>query len=384
MSTDTNARWACVVVAAGRGARFSGAVPKQFADLAGRPVVDWSLGTFLRLDSLREIVVVLPPAGGVPLWAPPADPRIAVVDGGERRQDSVLAGLRALGPGITHVLVHDAARPLAGRGVISRVMEASERSGAAAPVLPLRDTLKESSGGLLRSTVSREGLLAVQTPQGFLLASLRASLEAASGDLPDECSALEAAGLPVEAVEGDPFAVKLTDPRDMPFLEGLAGATRTGTGIDFHPFSPDRPLRLCGLDLEPCGGLLGHSDGDVALHAVADSLLAACRIGDIGTLFPPDDPALAGADSSRLLAEVVSRVSVAGWEILQVDLTLVGERPRVSPVRDRMIARLSEILDVPPDRVWIKGTTTNTLGDLGKGRGLGAVSVAVLRRRPGC
>lgn len=380
MSTDAAPRWACVVVAAGKGSRFSSGRPKQFEDLGGRPVIDWSLGTFLGIDSILEIAVVVPPGGAGSWWAPPPNPRIRLVPGGDRRQDSVLSGLRALSPGTTHVLVHDAARPLAGVAVILRVMEAALRTGAAAPVLPVRDTLKKSVEGRIASTVSRTDLLAVQTPQGFLLGPLVEALETAGTDLADECAALEAKGIPVEAVEGDPFAVKLTDPSDRTVLEALAGGTRTGIGIDFHPFAGGRPLRVCGLDLEGAGGLLGHSDGDVALHAVADSLLSAGRLGDIGALFPPDDPAWAGADSSMLLADVASRVGAAGWEILQVDLTLIGERPRISPLRDRMIGRLAGILCIPEVRVWVKGTTTNSLGDLGKGMGLAALSLAVLRR----
>jgi 2-C-methyl-D-erythritol 4-phosphate cytidylyltransferase/2-C-methyl-D-erythritol 2,4-cyclodiphosphate synthase len=380
MSTDTGIRWGCVIVAAGAGTRFPGPRPKQFSDLGGRPVLDWSLGTFLGIGRMERIAVVVPPSGSGG-WQPPPDPRVSTAPGGARRQDSVLAGLLALGSGITHVLVHDAARPLVGRQVILRVMEAAEESGAAAPLLPVRDTLKKETGGFIAGTVSREGLWAVQTPQGFRLEILVAALESAESDMSDECSAVEASGAPIAAVEGDPFAVKLTDPSDMPLLEALAGDTRTGTGIDFHPFSKGRPLRVCGLELAPDDGLLGHSDGDVALHAVADALLSACRLGDIGTLFPPTDPGLAGADSSALLGEVAARVASAGWVILQVDLTLIGERPRVAPERQRMMGRLAGILDIPETAVWVKGTTTNTLGEIGKGKGLAAFSTAVVRRR---
>jgi len=379
-SSEGHSRWGCVIVAAGTGSRFRGDAPKQFADLGGRPVLDWSLGTFLGTGRIEQITVVLPRDGGFG-WAPPADARVRTARGGDRRQDSVLSGIRSLDGGLTHALVHDAARPLVGRPVVLRVMDAAERSGAAAPVVPMRDTLKRVVGGRITATVPREGLGAVQTPQGFRIDLLGQALSDSHDTLPDECAALEAAGFPVEAVEGDPFAMKLTDPPDMPVLEALAGRSRFGTGIDFHRFTPGRPLRVCGLELSPDGGLEGHSDGDAVLHAVADSLLSACRLGDIGTLFPSDDPSLAGIDSSALLGEVSSRVAADGWEILQVDVTIVGEKPRIAPERARMTARLAAILGIPEDFVWIKGTTTNTIGDLGRGLGLGAFALAAVRRR---
>jgi 2-C-methyl-D-erythritol 4-phosphate cytidylyltransferase/2-C-methyl-D-erythritol 2,4-cyclodiphosphate synthase len=331
------------------------------------------------LAGIEEIAVVLPPGGCA--WTPPRSASVAAVPGGERRQDSVMAGLGVLGPGITHVLVHDAARPFAGAVAATRVMRAAERTGAAIPVLPVGDTLKTISGGLVSGTVDRSGLWASQTPQGFRRDILVEALSAA-GDVTDECAALEKAGRPVSWVEGDPAGAKLTRPSDLDYLSRLAPVpdTRTGLGIDFHPFSRQRPLHLCGLLIEGEQGLDGHSDGDAALHAVADAVLSAACAGDIGTLFPPGEERWKGADSGGLLAAVVDLVRQAGWRVRRVDLTIVGERPRISPMRTAMIERLSSLLGVDAGSVWIKGTTTNTLGDIGRGLGLSALAMAELER----
>ncbi len=373
-------RWGCLIAAAGRGDRFGGGLPKQFAPLGSRPVLDWSLSTLMAIPEIVQIVLILPPGAARGSWTIPSDPRVTAIDGGDRRQDSVSAGLSALLPGIDAVLVHDAARPLAGAASVRRVMEETARTGAAIPVLPVRDTLKRVDGGRVKATVDREGLFTSQTPQGFLRSCLEEAL-AAAGDVTDECAALEAAGMEVGTVEGDRFAAKLTDPEDLPFLEALAGrSSYPGIGIDFHPFGGSGPLMVCGLELAPGGGLSGHSDGDVALHAVADAMLSAARLGDIGQFFPPGAPEWKGADSGFLLGIVAKAVAASGHRLIRLDLTLIGERPRVSEHRDRMIARLSELLGVSESSIWVKGTTTNSLGDIGKGRGLAAVALVALER----
>lgn len=363
---STEVRWACVIVAAGAGERFGGGTPKQFRLLRGRPVVEWSLATALSVPGVEKVVVVLPRGAS---WRPPDDPRIVLAEGGPARGDSVRNGL-ALAVGCTHVLVHDAARPWAGAGLFERVMEAALESGAAVPVAPVPDTVKVLEAGMAVRTLDRSVLGLSQTPQGFSLPLLAAALS--DGSFTDESAALEGRGIPVRAVEGEASNIKITFAGDMP------RSSSCGTGIDFHPFREDRPLVLCGCRLSDRGGLDGHSDGDAALHAVTDAVLAASRLGDIGTLYPPGDPATAGADSADLLAGALAMARDAGWSVESVDLTIIGERPRIAPMREAMVARLAGLCGDPPGGVWVKGTTTNTLGDIGRGAGLGAFALVTM------
>ncbi len=369
-----------MVVAAGAGRRFGGGAPKQLAPLRGRRVLDWSMESLRAVGLLGRAVVVLP-AGGLPGWSVPT--AVRTVPGGEARRDSVMSGLEAL-PGCTHALVHDAARPLAGPRLFRRVMEAAERSGGAVPVLPVPDTVKRlHPDGTVEATLDRSLLGLSQTPQGFRLDLLIPALEA-HPEVTDECQAMELAGHRVETVRGETSAMKLTWPDDLRRLEAVSGGaftSRVGNGLDFHPFAEGRPLVLGGLRLAEEGGLLGHSDGDVMLHAVADALLSASRSGDIGALFPPGDPRFDGADSALLLGEVAGRVAREGWSLAQLDVTLIGERPRVGAIREELVGSLAELLGVPDERVWVKGTTTNSLGALGRGEGLGCLAMAVLERR---
>lgn len=363
-------------MAAGRGDRFGGGVPKQFLPLGGRPVLNWSIETALSAGFFDEVCVVLPPGrtgDGLP-------PGVIAAEGGARRRDSVASGLAALG-GCTHVLVHDAARPLASMDLFRRVMGACLDSGAAVPAVPVTDTLKKVSEGFVESTVDRTGIMRSQTPQGFERGLLEAAL-GRGGDFTDEAQAVEASGARVALVEGEETNIKITTPLDMELVRSLAPGcgSRTGIGLDFHPFDESRPLVLCGCRLDDRGGLMGHSDGDAALHAVMDAILSAARLGDIGTLFPPSDPALEGADSSVLLQEVTGRAAAAGWRVVSVDLTIIGERPRISRVREELRMRLAAALGLPVDAAWVKGTTTNTLGSLGRGEGLGALALVEMSR----
>jgi 2-C-methyl-D-erythritol 4-phosphate cytidylyltransferase / 2-C-methyl-D-erythritol 2,4-cyclodiphosphate synthase len=372
--------WGAVVVAAGSGSRFGGTVLKQFFRLGGRTLVDRSLDCMTGIPGLEQVVVVLPADSGTwgTSWKAPA--WVTVVPGGARRQDSVLAGLRAL-HGVDMVLVHDAARPFTPPDVVKRVMAGAEETGAAVPVIPVRDTVKRiGPDGTVAGTVPREGLMLSQTPQGFRLHEL---LEVLSGadDVTYECLAMERAGRRVLMVEGAPENLKITDPADLPIAGKMACGTpevRWGTGLDFHPFEEARPLLLGGLRLAESGGLAGHSDGDALLHAVTDAILAAARMGDIGVHFPPSDPSLAGADSAGLLREAVRMVRGGGWAIRQVDATVLALRPSIAPIRMELIESIASILSVDPGMVWIKGTTTNTLGDIGSGKGLGCMVLAVI------
>jgi 2-C-methyl-D-erythritol 4-phosphate cytidylyltransferase/2-C-methyl-D-erythritol 2,4-cyclodiphosphate synthase len=375
--------WGAVIVAAGSGSRFGGDVPKQFRLLRGRPVLDWSIESFLNEPGIRSVVVVLPPDDGWRKWWIP-NPGVLTTTGGDRRQDSVINGITELG-NVTHVLVHDGARPLVSSALIRRVMESSTETGAI-PVLPVRDTVRRipDDGMSPGETVSREDLWLTQTPQGFVKDLLLEVLES-SDSVTDEASAMEEAGYRITPVPGDLDNVKLTVPDDMRILESIASKdnsrdSRIGFGIDFHPFRDDRPLIVAGCRLAEEGGLLGHSDGDVVLHAIADGILSAARIGDIGTLFPPGDERWKDADSGELLRRVAGMAIEEGFSVKQVDVTLVGERPKVSFHRIPMIQRIAAILEIEPEAVWVKGTTTNTLGDIGRGRGLACSALIVLER----
>lgn len=360
-----------MVTAAGAGTRFGGAVPKQFTRLGGKPVLQWSVDL---LSEFMPVVVSVPP--DFPwreYWAPP--PGVMVVPGGTRRQDSVLAALAAL-DSPRYVLVHDGARPGLTRETVERVMDAVEEHGAAIPGIVVRDTLKQVRDGKVSSTVERGNLWMIQTPQGFLYNDLCRVLSGAP-DVTDESSAMELAGVAVAVVGGDPRNLKLTEPSDLSCF-GLSQRFSFGQGLDFHPFREDRPMIAAGCRLAEKGGPVGHSDGDAVLHSACDALLAAASLGDIGTFYPPSDPAWKDADSGMMLESCMERVRSEGWELSRLDLTLVGERPKVAPSREMMIERISGLLRVPAEKVWIKGTSTNTLGDLGRGLGFGCLALAVL------
>lgn len=380
MTQTEGVRWGCIIVAAGRGERFGGGLPKQFVPLRGKPLFRWSLDTALSIEGIEDVCLVLPP-GEESVFDAPEHPGVRTAVGGPRRRDSVANGLEAL-PCCTHILVHDAARPLASRSLFERVMRACEETGASVPGIPVADTLKRVSGGLVEATVDRSRLWRSQTPQGFARGLLEEAL-ALEGDFTDEAQGVELSGHPVRIVEGEEANAKITSQGDLILAESLSGqspaVTRTGVGLDFHPFSADRPLILCGCRLAGSCGLEGHSDGDAALHSVMDAILSAARLGDIGTLFPPSDPSYSGADSAMLTRRVLSEARRAGWEFASLDLTIVSERPRISPLRQEMRERLADILGANLDAVWVKGTTTNSLGALGRGEGLGALAFVEMR-----
>lgn len=375
--------WGAVIVAAGSGSRFGSGVPKQFRILHGIPLIEWSISAFSEIDEIKEIVVVTPAADAFwkPFWKPSAD--IRTVAGGIRRQDSVLAGLEALELS-NRVLIHDAARPLVSTSIIRNVMEGVITSGAAVPVIPVRDTVKKLKPSFLVSgTVSRDDLRLSQTPQGFILEDILRVLKDAD-EVTDECAAMEHAGYEVLAVPGSQANIKLTDPEDLMIIESLSRGSmesRTGTGLDFHPFVKGIPLFVGGCRIESESGLSGHSDGDAVLHAVVDAFLSAARMGDIGVLFPPGDDMWKGADSALLLKIVCDRIRGEGWEISQIDVTVITDFPKIAPIRDTMVNRIANIVDVEPEMIWVKGTSTNTLGDLGKGKGLGCMVIARIVRR---
>lgn len=374
--------WGTVIVAAGTGSRFASDTPKQFLELRGKSLIDWSIDMFSSIALISEIVVVLPRDSELwkPFWKP--SEKVRIVPGGIRRQDSVLEGLRALDSHMW-VLVHDAARPLVSPGIIHRVMKGTEETGAAVPVVSVRDTVKRiSSDSFISGTVPRDDLRMSQTPQGFRLDILEEVLSSAT-DVTDECSAMEQAGHEILAVNGDIRNMKLTDPSDFVIVESLLSEkteSRNGIGLDFHPFARGRPLLIGGCRIDGNMGLSGHSDGDAVLHAVTDALLSASRLGDIGILFPSEDEKWKDADSAELLRTASNLISRDGWTIRQIDVTVISDLPRIAPIRDQIISRIAGILSVSPETIWVKGTTTNTLGDIGKGKGLGCMVMAVITR----
>ena len=391
-----------VLVAAGRGRRMGG--DKLWLESLGRPVWRWSLDALLAVVGMETVAVVVPPDAIDRFSAalPPGEAgRCRVVAGGEVRADSVRAGLAALETaGIdtaTVVLVHDAARPAAGPDLMTRVAEAASSGNGAIPVIPVRDTLKRVRDGMVTETVDRVELVGAQTPQAASLGILRAALDAAHAARwapTDEAAALQAIGVPVHAVEGDPTNAKLTEPGDAPILWGvlrgrahplpaphLPGASvRVGMGIDAHRWADGPPLRLGGLTFpdEP-RGLAGHSDGDAAFHAVIDAVLGAAGLGDVGAMFPSTDDAWRGADSAELLRRAVARAREAGWHPQSVDIAIAAARPSISSRRDEMARAVAEAMGIDPAEVSVRGTTTDGLGFPGT-EGVAAWAVAVLQR----
>ena len=379
---------AAVVVAAGRSTRMGGAVPKQFLSIEGESLVTRSVRAMGRSDDVDAIVVVLDPReiGGVRERDLRREPRVAgVVAGGERRMDSVLAGVEAA-TNASLVLVHDAARPFVRPATIAAVVEAVRRHGAAIPAVPAADTIKRDDGtGFVHETLDRRALHLAQTPQGarrdWLIEAL-ASAKAAGFDATDEAAALERAGRRVAIVPGDPGNVKITTAEDLERARArVAGDDlRIGHGFDVHRFGGERTLVLGGVPFPGEPGLAGHSDADVVLHAVMDAILGAAGLRDIGHHFPQEDSRLAGADSAALARLAASHVAAAGFRVVNVDVTLLGEHPRIGPRAEAMRAAVASALGVESGRIGIKATTLETLGALGRREGIGCHAVALLRR----
>ena len=363
-----------IVVAAGSASRFGSL--KQYEALAGRRVLDWSLAA--ARASSDGVVLVVPP--GAATWDEPgAD---AVIPGGATRADSVRHGLAAVPAGVDVVVVHDAARPLA-TPALFRAAVAAVTGGAAGAVcaVPVTDTVKRVEGRAVTGTLDRTALWAAQTPQAFRADALRAA-HAGAGDASDDAGLVEAAGGEVVVVPGDVRNLKLTGPGDLAMAEALAGApaVRVGQGYDVHPFSdePGRGLVLGGVTFAGERGLAGHSDADVVAHAVADALLGAAGLGDLGLHFPDTADAWAGADSMGLLRDVVDLLAEAGWRPANADCTVVLEGPRLAPHRQAMEQRLGAAVGAP---VSVKAARAEGLGALGRGEGIACSAVALVTRR---
>jgi 2-C-methyl-D-erythritol 4-phosphate cytidylyltransferase / 2-C-methyl-D-erythritol 2,4-cyclodiphosphate synthase len=376
---------AALIVAAGHGMRAGEGLPKQYRQLADVPVLRRSIEAFARHPAVEHVQVVISPehrqfydsvVEGLALPAP--------VHGGETRQDSVRLGLEGLseaGPAL--VLIHDAARPLIAAETIAATVTALGTADGALPVLPASDTLKRVREARVEATLPREGIGLAQTPQGFRFEKILHAHRAARGtSFTDDASIAEHAGLNVVAVAGSRFNVKLTTPEDFLMAEALlaqTGSVRTGQGFDVHRLGPGDHVWLCGLRIEHTHGLIGHSDADVGLHALTDALLGAVGLGDIGLHFPPSDERWRGAASHIFLTHAAQLVAERRGRIEHVDVTLICERPKVSPHREAMVSRIAELLSIDRSRVSVKATTTEGLGFTGRGEGIAAQAIATVR-----
>lgn len=372
-----------LIVAAGRGVRAGGDVPKQYALLAGQPVLRRAVRAFTDHPRVDMTCVVIGPGDGEDYAAAVAGLDLAApVVGGASRQDSVRLGLEAnAGGSFRRVLIHDAARPLVTAGMIDRVLDALDGNAGATPALAVVDSLR-SGGTHVEREVDRANLYRVQTPQGFRFDAILAAHRAAAPGASDDVGVARAAGLGVALVEGDEAAFKLTHPGDFARAEALlAAASRTVTagGYDVHRFGPGDRLWLCGVEIAHSHGLVGHSDADVGLHALTDALLGCIGEGDIGQHFPPSDPQWRGASSDRFLRHAARLVAERSGVIEHVDLTIIAEAPKVGPHRAAMRARVAELLELAEDQVSIKATTTEGLGATGRREGIAAQALATLR-----
>jgi len=370
-----------LIVAAGRGERVGGGVPKQFRPIGGKPVLRWAVEALLGHPGVKRTTVVI--GEGQEELASAALAGLAVeplVRGGAERADSVRAGLAAIDGDA--VLVHDAARPFCPPAVVDRLLAQLEFFAGAAPVLPVSDTLARASDHL-SEPVDRDGLVRVQTPQAFRLDALREAYASWSGAAPtDETTVLRAAGMQVAVVAGDSALEKLTSVDDFQRAEAWLASRlvpRTGTGFDVHAFSGEGPVVIGGIAIPHARGLAGHSDADVALHAITDALLGAAALGDIGEHFPPSDPQWKGASSDRFLRHAVALLLARGAVIDHLDCTIIAEEPRVGPHRSAMRHRIAEIAGLRADQVSVKATTTDGLGFTGRREGIAAQAVANVR-----
>jgi 2-C-methyl-D-erythritol 4-phosphate cytidylyltransferase/2-C-methyl-D-erythritol 2,4-cyclodiphosphate synthase len=390
---------AAVLVAAGQSRRMAFG-DKLWIELWGRPVWRWALDTLLAVPGMSHVAVVVPPLALERFEASlpeAARERCHVVAGGADRVDSVVAGIAALTalglPEEITVLVHDAARPAASAELMTRVADALQPGEGVLPVVPVQDALKKiDASGRVVAPIDRESARAAQTPQAASLGALRAAIEESMAwgrKASDEAEALAAGGVVVRAIPGEVGNRKLTEPGDEVLLRGVlaaaalpfsvpgAQAGRTGIGFDAHRFDADRQLHLGGILIKDGPGLAGHSDGDVALHALIDALLGGAGLGDIGSLYPADDEKWRDADSAELLRGAVESLAAAGWRPSGIDLAIVAQRPSIAIHRDAMVERIAALCGLSGTAVSVKGTTSDGLGFTGS-EGIAAFALAVL------
>lgn len=378
---------AVLIVAAGSGERFGGSIPKQYQDLVGVPILRRSILAFLNHPHIDAVQVVISPKHRDLYDKAAADLGLPEpIIGGATRQDSVRLGLEALEksnkPNL--VMIHDAARPLIDAATITNVRKALDKDVGAIAAKPLVDTLKRGNGINIETTIDRNNLWQAHTPQAFhfdaILAAHRSTIGA---QLTDDAAVAEKAGMNVTLVLSNPDNMKITNPDDLDRAARLLGHNfgdiRTGMGFDVHRLIPGDKIFLCGVAIPHDRTLEGHSDADVGLHALCDAILGAMSAGDIGKHFPPSDPQWKGKDSAHFVRHIVGLVSERGGFISHVDVTLMCENPKIGPHRDVMVARLAELLEINPDRVSVKATTTERLGFTGREEGIASQAIATLR-----
>jgi 2-C-methyl-D-erythritol 4-phosphate cytidylyltransferase / 2-C-methyl-D-erythritol 2,4-cyclodiphosphate synthase len=377
---------AAIIVAGGRGARVGGPLPKQLIELGGQTVLRRSVVACDRHPSVSELVVVMSSelvASGTALVGATRLP-CTIVAGGARRQDSVRAGFDAVSPDADLVIVHDAARPFVTADVIDRVIAAAAEVGAAVPAVAVADTVKraavDGTRRVVLTTVPREELWLIQTPQGFrrdVLAQAVADGESAT-EATDEARLVELAGGRVAIVDGDRRNVKITTGDDVTEAKRVYATNRVGTGYDLHQLVAGRPMVLAGVDLQASKGPLGHSDGDVVCHALTDAVLGAAGAGDIGQLFPNTDPQWKNAAGLDLLSRALVVVRERGWAVVNADVTVILEQPKVSPHVPEIRRRLAEVLGVAIDAVSVKGKTNEGVDAVGRGEAIASHAVVLL------
>ncbi len=396
-------RVAAVIAAGGTGTRIGSQLPKQFIQIGGKPILLWTVEAVLSVESVFEVIIALPSEHIAQAetilsqrkWKTP----VVCVPGGETRQESVFHGVQRVSPGADLIMVHDAVRPFCSRETSLRVLEAAWRTGAAIPGLPVTETIQRvSRGGRVLKTAPREELYTIQTPQCFHGTVLRAALERASREGfegTDESSVVRWSGHPVTVVEGAAENIKITRPLDLEIAErllrqpGVVHAralaekgdktmVRVGHGIDYHRLSEGRKLILGGVQIPHDKGLEGHSDADALTHAICDALLGAAALGDIGRHFPDSDPAHRDRPSLEFLREVKDKIAAAGWQVTNVDATLLAQRPRLSPYFEGMRCNIARTLGLDLASVSIKATTTEEMNAEGRGEGISAQAIVLL------
>jgi 2-C-methyl-D-erythritol 4-phosphate cytidylyltransferase/2-C-methyl-D-erythritol 2,4-cyclodiphosphate synthase len=375
--------FAAVIVAAGKGVRAGGAVPKQFAPWRGKPLVRHSVETLAKVGASPVVVAIPQGAEEIARAALTGIEGVRFVIGGATRQQSVRAALEAVAEAsVALVAIHDAARPDVPSPVIERLLAALGDRPGAIPVLPVVDSIAVADGAFMAGAAERESLRRVQTPQAFRYSDILAAHRAWVGqaNAGDDAQVARAAGLEVALVEGDERLRKLTFAAD---FHTSASMVRIGSGYDVHRLVEGEELWLCGVRIEHDKGLAGHSDADVGLHAVVDAILGACALGDIGQHFPPNDPQWKGAPSEKFIAYSIDLADKAGYRVGNVDVTLICEEPRIGPHREAMRLRLAGLLGVEPSQVSVKATTTERLGFAGRGEGIAAQAIATLVLREG-
>ncbi|HLG54541.1 MAG TPA: 2-C-methyl-D-erythritol 4-phosphate cytidylyltransferase [Vicinamibacterales bacterium] len=377
-----------IIAAGGRGLRFGGVSPKQLLTLGGRPILQRSIDAFVSCELIAEVVVALPPdlASAPPAYLGGRSKPVTIVEGGERRRDSVARAFARVSDRAEIVVIHDAARPLVTDAVIRRTIAAALDTGAAIAAVRAHDTVKQAgTSGVITATLPRDGIYLAQTPQAFRVPVLRDAMQV-RGDATDEAMLAEQAGHPVRLVEGDPRNLKITTPGDLAMAEYLGGflphapALRIGNGYDLHRLVPARPLVLGGVTIPFEKGLDAHSDGDAICHAVTDAVLGAAGAGDIGRHFPDTDPEWKGADSIDLLRRAASLVRGAGYVVVNVDVVVIAQKPKLVPYVDAIRGNLAGALGCDTSQVSVKGKTNEGVDSMGAGESIAVHAVALLAR----